>query len=89
MSSCNAQAETIEELDAKIVLLQNKLAKRGEQFTSLVAEVRKAQSNGMSEDEQRRYDQKMREASFSIRTIERRFDHVWDKKLNLRQLGGN
>ncbi|KAF4993455.1 hypothetical protein FGRMN_6461 [Fusarium graminum] len=89
MSSPYTHTETIEELHVKIVLLQNKLVKTREQFTSLVAEVRKAQSNGMSEDEQRQYDQKMRGASSRIRTIERRFDHLWDKKLNLRQLGGN
>ncbi|KAM0355119.1 hypothetical protein ACHAPU_000979 [Fusarium lateritium] len=89
MTSPHAPAETLEELDDKIELLQNKLAKRREQFTSLVAEVRKSQLKGMSEDEQRQYDQKMREASSRIRTIERRFDHLWDKKLNLRQLNGN
>jgi hypothetical protein len=86
MPSLVENVETMEELDAKIIYLQNKLAKRNNEYNALVAQVRQARANGMSQEEERRYNQRMREVSYQIRTIERRFDRLWDKKLYFRQL---
>lgn len=86
MPSLVEKVETIEELDAKIIHLQNKLAKRNDDYNALVVQIRHAHAKGMSQEEERRYNQRMREVSYQIRTIERRFDRLWDKKLYFRQL---
>ncbi|SPJ89693.1 uncharacterized protein FTOL_13054 [Fusarium torulosum] len=86
MPSLVEKVETMEELDAKIIHLQNKLAKRNDEYNALVAQIRHAHAKGMSQEEERRHNQRMREVSYQIRTIERRFDRLWDKKLYFRQL---
>lgn len=86
MSSRSGDAETLERLNVKIIRLQNKLAKRNDEYNALVEQVRQARESWMSREEERRYIQKMRMVSYQIRTIERRFDHLWDKKLYFLQL---
>jgi chromosome segregation ATPase len=86
MSSRSEDAETLGRLNAKIIRLQNKLAKRNDEYSALVEQVRQAREKGMSREEQRRHIQKMRVVSSQIRTIERRFDHLWDKKFYFLQL---
>ncbi|KAM0329606.1 hypothetical protein ACHAPQ_006765 [Fusarium lateritium] len=93
MPSRTEAIESMEKLDATIIHLQNKLARRNAEYSTLVAQVRQSRAKGMTEKEERRLNQRMRELSCQIRTIERRFDHLWDKKLYLRQFsnqeGGN
>jgi seryl-tRNA synthetase len=88
MPSLVENVETMEELDTKIIYLQNKLDKRNDEYNALIAQIRHARAKGMSQEEERRYNQRMREVSYQIRTIERRFDRLWDKKLYFRQLCG-
>ncbi|KAI6758413.1 hypothetical protein HG530_010653 [Fusarium avenaceum] len=60
MSSRSEDVETLERLNVKIIRLQNKLAKRNDEYNALIEEVRQARERWMSREEERRYIQKMR-----------------------------
>ncbi|GKU21703.1 unnamed protein product [Fusarium langsethiae] len=75
--------ETTEMLGMKLNLLARKLAQREQELPALAADVHKKLVGNVSDAERQRQENRASEACHRIRTMQRKYDDLWQRWFNM------